>query len=116
MFIQNVLLAISELFSKDITKYKTVLPAAPIVPNKLPMIFANPTLVQKFQSVGRQLMYIMLATRSDISYPIGILACHRSNPSPDYITALLHLAGYLKNTIDVRVSFCPKLPLLLRPW
>ena len=104
-FIQNVLPAISELFGKDITKRKTVLPATPIVPNETPKISADPSLVRKFQSAVGQLMYVMLATRPDISYPVGILARHASNPSSDHVDALLHLAGYLKNTIDLAIAY-----------
>jgi len=47
-----------------------------------------------------QLMYIMLATRLDLAYPVGMLACHVSHPSPDHEKALLHLAGYLRQTAD----------------
>ena len=45
-------------------------------------------------------MYIMLATRPDLAYPVGMLACHASHPSPDHEKALLHLTGYLRHTTD----------------
>ena len=45
-------------------------------------------------------MYIMLATCPDLSYPVGILACHASNPSSQHEDTLFHLLGYLAYTID----------------
>ena len=45
-------------------------------------------------------MYIMLATCPDLSYPVGILARHASNPSSQHKDALFHLLSYLTYTID----------------
>jgi hypothetical protein len=45
-------------------------------------------------------MYIMLATRPDLAYPVGMLARHASNPTPKHVDALFHLVGYLKHTIS----------------
>jgi hypothetical protein len=104
-FVKNVLSVISKMFGKDITVRKTVLPAAPIVPNDLPTVSADASLVRKFQSAVGQLMYIMLATRPDLAYPVGILARHASNPSPDHITALFHLLGYLRHTAYFALVF-----------
>jgi len=50
-------------------------------------------------------MYIMLATQPDIAYPVGMLARHASNPSPDHEKALLHLVGYLLRTKDVVITY-----------
>jgi hypothetical protein len=104
-FVKNVLSVISKMFGKDITVRKTVLPAAPIVPNDLPTVSADASLVRKFQSAVGQLMYIMLATRPDLAYPVGILARHASNPSPNHITALFHLLGYLRHTAYFALVF-----------
>jgi hypothetical protein len=97
-FIQSVLKAIEGLYGATITPRKAVLPAEPIVPNTELKIKKDPAFVRKFQSAVGQLMYIMLATRPDLAYPVGILARHASNPTPDHVTALLHLAGYLMYT------------------
>ena len=43
-------------------------------------------------------MYLMMATRPDIAYAVGILAHHASNPSDQHISAIIHLAGYLTKT------------------
>jgi hypothetical protein len=98
-FIENVLTVIEQMYNRTITVRKTVLPAAPIVPNEQPKVKADKTKVRVFQSAVGQLMYIMLATRPDLAYPVGMLARHASNPSDDHVNALFHLVGYLKNTI-----------------
>jgi len=98
VFINAVLAAIEVLFRDTITVRNVCLPAAEIIPNPMPKITNDPKLVRCFQSAVGQLMYIMLATRPDLAYPIGMLARHASNPSPDHVKALLHLAGYLKKT------------------
>ena len=76
------------------------MPAAPIEPNTQPKMFADPKRVRRFQSAVGQLMYIMLATRPDLAYPVGMLARHASHPSPDHEKALLHLASYLRHTAN----------------
>ena len=43
-------------------------------------------------------MYLMMATRPDIAYAVGMLARHASNPSDQHIAAIIHLAGYLMKT------------------
>ena len=50
-------------------------------------------------------MYLMLATRPDLAYPVGILARHASNPSPQHEKALLHLVGYVQHTKDYSLTF-----------
>ena len=100
-FIQNVLVAIPELFDRrKVTPRQTVLPVAAIVPNKTPKNLAEKSYVRRFQSAVGQLMYIMLATRPDLSYPVGMLARHAANPSPQHEDALFHLLGYLQHTVD----------------
>ena len=100
-FIGKVLSSIAEFFpNANITDRRTVLPAEKIEPNTRPKAFADRHYVRRFQSAVGQLMYIMLATRPDLAYPVGMLARHASNPSPEHEKALLHLAGYLGYTIN----------------
>ena len=82
----------------EVKERNTVLPAEDLVPNPEPKEDSNPGLVQTFQSAVGQLMYLMMATRPDIAYTVGMLARHASNPSDQHITAITHLAGYLMKT------------------
>ena len=70
------------------------------MPNKKPKDLADKSYVRKFQSAVGQLMYIMLATRPDLAYPVGMLARYTSNPSPQHTKALIHLLGYLNYTSE----------------
>ena len=100
-FIGKVLKSIEEFYPEHtITNRRTVLPATPIEPNTQPKMFTDPKRVRRFQSTVGQLMYIMLATRPDLAYPVGMLARYTSHPSPDHEKALLHLASYLKHTAE----------------
>ena len=65
-------------------------------------------------------MYIMLATRPDLAYPVGMLARHASNPSPAHEDALIHLAGYLSHTKQIclvyRKSPVDRIPGLMEAY
>jgi len=50
-------------------------------------------------------MYLMLATRPDLAYPVGMLARHAFNPSSDHEKALHHLVGYVQHTRDYTLTF-----------
>jgi len=104
-FIENTISSISLAYKTEITQRTTVLPAAEIIPHTLPKILADHKRVRKFQSAVGQLMYIMLATRPDIAYLVGMLARHASNPSPDHEKALLHLVGYLLRTKNTVITY-----------
>ena len=82
-----------------------VLPAIEIIPNEQPKILADASRIQRFQSAVGQLMYLMLATRPDLAYPVGMLAQHASNPSSDHEKALHHLVGYVQHTRDYTLTF-----------
>ena len=82
----------------EVRERNTILPAEDLVPNPEPKEDNNPGLVQTFQSAVGQLMYLMMATRPDIAYAVGMLARHASNPSNQHISAIIHLAGYLMKT------------------
>ena len=51
-------------------------------------------------------MYLMMATRPDITYTVGMLARHASNPSAQHISAIVHLAGYLTKTKQWSLTYC----------
>ena len=105
-FAGNILITVPQLFqNREVTNRKTVLPAKPIVPNPQSKNLADKSYIRKFQSAVGQLMYIMLATRPELSYPVGILARHASNPLSQHEDALFHLLGYLAYTIDDTLIF-----------
>lgn len=105
LFIENVLKSILEFFpGTKIMEYRTVLPADPIMPHTTQSQGRSSLCLSIPVSCG-QLMYIMLATHPDLAYPVGMLAHHVSNPSPDHEKALLHLAGYLKYSIDKAIIY-----------
>ena len=91
-------LAPSVQYYGEVKECSTVLPAEDLVPNSEPKEDSNPGLVRTFQSAVGQLMYLMMATRHNITYTVGILARHASNPSNQHIAAIVYLAGYLMKT------------------
>jgi len=79
--------------------------AVEIIPNEQPKILADASHVRRFQSAVGQLMYLMLVTRPDLAYPVGMLARHTSNPSSNHEKALHHLVGYIQHTRDYTLIF-----------
>jgi hypothetical protein len=104
-FTESTLAAISNSFQHQISIRRTVFPVGEIVPNDFPKNLADPSHVRRFQSAVGQLMYLMLATRPDLAYPVGILARYASNPSPQHKKALLHLIGYIQHTKEYTLTF-----------
>ena len=85
-------------FYGEIKARNTVLPITPLEPNPEPKEANDHATIRRFQSAVGQLMYLMLATRPDIAYAVGMLARHASNPTPLHIQAVVHLCGYLLHT------------------
>ena len=90
----------------EVKECNTILPAEDLVPNTEPKEDSNPGLVRTFQSAVGQLMYLMMATCLDITYAVGMLARHASNPSNQHIAAITHLAGYLMKTKQWCLTYC----------
>ena len=53
-----------------------------------------------YASVLGSLMYVMLCTRPDICYAVGIVICYQSNPSMGHWIAVKHILKYLRRTRD----------------
>ena len=53
------------------------------------------------------LMYLAIATRSDIAYAVGVLACFSSNPGSAHWIAFKHLCRYLQETKDYKLCYKP---------
>jgi hypothetical protein len=62
--------------------------------------------VPYLQAVGA-LMYLAVATRPDISYAVGVLACFSKNPGLQHGKAVKHLFRYLKGTMDLKLTYAP---------
>ena len=49
------------------------------------------------EAVGN-LIYVMLCTRPDICFMVGMISKYQSNPGPEHWTAVKHIMKYLKRT------------------
>lgn len=60
-----------------------------------------------------QLMYLMLGTRPDIAFAVGLLSRFASDPSAAHWTCMVHVYRYLKGTRDLAIEYnCPNEGLL----
>ena len=50
-------------------------------------------------------MWGQLATRPDLSFSILLLAHFQANPSIKHWKALMHVIGYIKNTLDYGLTY-----------
>ena len=53
-----------------------------------------------YASVVGSLMYVMLCTRLDIYFAVGMVSRYQSNPGPEHWTAVKHILKYLRRTKD----------------
>jgi hypothetical protein len=58
-----------------------------------------------YRSVLGSVMWGQLATRPDLSFAVSLLARFQSNPGIDHWNALMHVIGYIKNTIDYGLTY-----------
>ena len=58
-----------------------------------------------YRAVLRSLMWGQLATCPDLSFPVSLLACFQANPGIEHWRALMHVLGYVKNTIDYGLTY-----------
>lgn len=59
----------------------------------------------QYQSAVGFLMYAMLGTRPDISFPVSIVSCYSSNLDPGYWQAVKRIFRYLRSTINLRLTY-----------
>jgi hypothetical protein len=50
-------------------------------------------------------MYVMLCTRPDICYAVGMVSRYQSNPSPLHWVAIKHILKYLRRTRDYMLVY-----------
>ena len=57
-----------------------------------------------YRPILGSVMWGQLATCPDLSFSVSLLACFQSNPGIDHWNALMHVMGYIKNTINYRLT------------
>ena len=62
----------------------------------------NPAQCQKFQSVIRSLLYLMLGMHPDIAFVVIKMSQFLTNPSQDHLDKAMYIMHYLIGTQDVR--------------
>jgi hypothetical protein len=58
-----------------------------------------------YRSILGSVMWGQLATRPDLAFAVSLLARFQSNPGLNHWSALLHVVGYIKNTIDYGLTY-----------
>ena len=58
-----------------------------------------------YRAVLGSVMWGQLATRPDLSFPVSLLARFQANPGREHWNALMHVIGYIKNTLDYGLTY-----------
>ena len=58
-----------------------------------------------YRPILGSIMWGQLATRPDLSFAVSLLARFQTNPGLDHWNALMHVIGYIKNTIDYGLTY-----------
>jgi hypothetical protein len=58
-----------------------------------------------YRSVLGSVMWGQLATRPDLSLSVSLLTCFQSNSGVDHWNVLMHIIGYIKNTLDYGLTY-----------
>ena len=61
--------------------------------------------IAHFQRQSGSLMYLMVMTRPDLCYPVGLVARFMANPSQDHMKALVQIWRYLKRTRNYALTY-----------
>jgi len=56
-----------------------------------------------YRSIVGSIMYLMLATRPDLSYAVGAVSQFSSAPSVDYLAALYHILRYIRGSAHLQL-------------
>ncbi|KAL0453732.1 UNVERIFIED_CONTAM: Retrovirus-related Pol polyprotein from transposon TNT 1-94 [Sesamum latifolium] len=51
------------------------------------------------------LMYVMMCTRPDLCFAVGMVSRYQSNPEPDHWVAVKRILRYLKGTSDLALCY-----------
>jgi hypothetical protein len=58
-----------------------------------------------YRSILGSVMWGQLATRPDLSFTVSLLSRFQSNPGLNHWQALMHVIGYIKNTLDYGLTY-----------
>ena len=58
-----------------------------------------------YRSILGSIMWGQLATRPDLSFSVSLLARFQADPGVEHWSALLHVVGYIKNTLDYGLTY-----------
>jgi transposase InsO family protein len=58
-----------------------------------------------YRSILGSVMWGQLATRPDLSFSVSLLARFQANPGIEHWKALMHVVGYIKNTLDYGLTY-----------
>jgi len=58
-----------------------------------------------YRPVLRSVMWGQLATRPDLSFAVSLLSRFQANPGIEHWKALIHVIGYVRNTIDYGLTY-----------
>ena len=58
-----------------------------------------------YRAILGSVMWGQLATRPDLSFSVSLLARFQSNPGKEHWNSLLHVIGYIKNTLDHGLTY-----------
>ena len=67
-------------------------------------------------SILGSVMWGQLATHPDLSFPVSLLARFQANPGIEHWNALVHVMGYIKNTLDYGLTYSRDAELSLRAY
>ena len=91
-----------------ITPRNTPLPVGIVLDNNMsPKTDSEKKLMgdKPYRPILGSVMWGQLATRPDLAFSVSLLARFQSNPGIDHWNALMHVMGYIKNTIDHGLTY-----------
>jgi Reverse transcriptase (RNA-dependent DNA polymerase)/GAG-pre-integrase domain/gag-polypeptide of LTR copia-type len=91
-----------------VTPRNTPLPVGIVLDNEmLPKTSSERTeMINKpYRAILGSIMWGQLATRPDLSFSVSLLARFQANPGINHWSALIHVVGYIKNTLDYGLTY-----------
>jgi len=58
-----------------------------------------------YRPILGSVMWGQLATRPDLSFAVSLLSRFQANPGIDHWNALMHVVGYIRNTLDYGLTY-----------
>lgn len=64
-----------------------------------------------YRSILGGLMFLMIATRPDLGFAVNLLSSFASNPGPAHWKEMVHVLGYIRNTMEYKITYHRKASL-----